>query len=113
MALDFAEAYNRDIMKKGHWTRMSGWLVIPLLCFTWSGMQAAENGVLRIIVFGAHPDDCELKAGGVGALWAAKGHKVKFVSATNGVYWPRQRGRRAIGETADGGSTAGRQDPGR
>src|SRR4029077_14654952 len=30
------------------------------------------------------PDDCELKAGGVAALWAAKGHKVKFVSVTNG-----------------------------
>ena len=84
MALDSAEAYNRNIMKKGHWTRMSGWLAIPLLCFTWPGLQAAENNVLRIIVFGAHPDDCELKAGGVGALWAAKGHKVKFVSATNG-----------------------------
>ncbi len=39
---------------------------------------------LRIIVFGAHPDDCELKAGGVAAKWAALGHKVKFVSVTNG-----------------------------
>ncbi len=44
----------------------------------------AADGVLRIIVFGAHPDDCELKAGGVAARWAAKGHKVKFVSTTNG-----------------------------
>lgn len=39
---------------------------------------------LRIIAFGAHPDDCELKASGVAALWAAQGHKVKFVSLTNG-----------------------------
>ncbi|MDX9755760.1 MAG: PIG-L family deacetylase [bacterium] len=39
---------------------------------------------LRIIVFGAHPDDCELKAGGMAALWAQQGHKVKFVSTTNG-----------------------------
>ncbi len=39
---------------------------------------------LRIIAFGAHPDDCELKAGGVAARWAAKGHKVKFVALTNG-----------------------------
>jgi len=44
----------------------------------------AEDGVLRIIAFGAHPDDCELKAGGVAALWAEQGHKVKFVSCTNG-----------------------------
>ncbi len=44
-----------------------------------------ENpGKLRIIAFGAHPDDCEIKAGGVAAMWAAQGHHVKFVSTTNG-----------------------------
>jgi len=44
---------------------------------------ASEDGKLRIICFGAHPDDCELKAGGVAAMWAARGHKVKLVSVTN------------------------------
>jgi LmbE family N-acetylglucosaminyl deacetylase len=39
---------------------------------------------LRIIAFGAHPDDCELEVGGVAAKWAALGHQVKFVSVTNG-----------------------------
>jgi N-acetylglucosamine malate deacetylase 1 len=39
---------------------------------------------LRIIVFGAHPDDCELEAGGTAARWAMLGYKVKFVSVTNG-----------------------------
>ena len=39
---------------------------------------------LRIIAFGAHPDDCELAAGGVAAKWAAAGHAVKFVATTNG-----------------------------
>ncbi len=43
-----------------------------------------DDGKLRIICFGAHPDDCEIKAGGVALLWAAAGHHVKFVSATNG-----------------------------
>jgi LmbE family N-acetylglucosaminyl deacetylase len=49
-------------------------------------VQAAANddGKLRIIAFGAHPDDCELKVAGVGAKWAALGHHVKFVSVTNG-----------------------------
>lgn len=42
------------------------------------------DGKLRIICFGAHPDDCELQAGGVASLWAAAGHHVKFVSVTNG-----------------------------
>src|SRR5688500_2092927 len=39
---------------------------------------------LRIIGFGAHPDDCEIRAGGCAALWAQMGHKVKFVATTNG-----------------------------
>jgi N-acetylglucosamine malate deacetylase 1 len=43
-----------------------------------------DDGKLRIICFGAHPDDCELRASGVAALWAAQGHYVKFVSVTNG-----------------------------
>ena len=42
------------------------------------------DGKLRIIVFGAHPDDCECSAGGTAAKWAAQGHHVKFVSCTNG-----------------------------
>src|SRR5437763_1421800 len=43
-----------------------------------------KDGKLRIIAFGAHPDDCELKVGGAAAKWAALGHHVKFVSVTNG-----------------------------
>jgi LmbE family N-acetylglucosaminyl deacetylase len=39
---------------------------------------------LRILVIGAHPDDCEIKAGGVTVLYRAAGHHVKFVSVTNG-----------------------------
>ena len=39
---------------------------------------------LRILVIGAHPDDCALKAGGITALYRDAGHKVKFVSVTNG-----------------------------
>lgn len=46
--------------------------------------QTPDDGKLRIICFGAHPDDCELRAAGVAAKWAAQGHHVKFVSVTNG-----------------------------
>jgi N-acetylglucosamine malate deacetylase 1 len=46
--------------------------------------ETPQDGKLRIIAFGAHPDDCEWVAGGVGAKWAAMGHHVKFVSCTNG-----------------------------
>jgi len=47
-------------------------------------MDGEQDGKLRIIAFGAHPDDCEWAEGGVGAKWAALGHHVKFVSCTNG-----------------------------
>ena len=38
----------------------------------------------RIIVIGAHPDDCDLDAGGIAAMFAEMGHAVKFVAVTNG-----------------------------
>ena len=44
----------------------------------------AQGKQLRIIGFGAHPDDCEIRAGGCAALWSNMGHKVKFVATTNG-----------------------------
>jgi len=46
--------------------------------------QLPQDGKLRIIAFGAHPDDTELREGGAAAKWAALGHHVKFVSCTNG-----------------------------
>lgn len=49
-----------------------------------SSVAAQEGEKLRIIVFGAHPDDAEYKAGGTAALWAKAGHEVKLVSVTNG-----------------------------
>jgi LmbE family N-acetylglucosaminyl deacetylase len=43
-----------------------------------------EDGKVRIIAFGAHPDDCEIQLGGTAARWAEQGHHVLFVSVTNG-----------------------------
>jgi LmbE family N-acetylglucosaminyl deacetylase len=45
---------------------------------------SAQNAPLRIIAFGAHPDDNEIRLAGTAAKWAALGHQVKFVSVTNG-----------------------------
>ncbi len=55
-------------------------LLAPILF----SQDSSNDGKLRIIVIGAHPDDAELEAGGTAALWAAQGHHVKFVSTTNG-----------------------------
>lgn len=47
-------------------------------------MPPANDGKLRIIIFGAHPDDAEYRGAGVAMKWAKAGHHVKLVSATNG-----------------------------
>lgn len=63
---------------------LSRTLVCLLCLFFIQHLSAQSDKPLRIICFGAHPDDGELKAGGVAALWAKQGHAVKFVSVTNG-----------------------------
>lgn len=47
-------------------------------------LAPSTDGKLNIIAFGAHPDDCDQRAGGVAAKYAALGHRVRFVSVTNG-----------------------------
>ena len=63
-------------------------ILLPLLVFffliDFNPKSADAQGKLRIICFGAHPDDAELKAGGVAAMWASRGHEVKLVAVTNG-----------------------------
>ena len=56
--------------------------VLTLVIF--SAALCAQTPAVRIIAFGAHPDDCDIRAGGTAALWAKMGFAVKFVSVTNG-----------------------------
>ena len=69
---------------------------------------SAQDGKLRIIAFGAHPDDAELGVGGTAAKWAALGHHVKFVSVTNGDigHWKEAGGPLARRRTAEVQETA-------
>ena len=45
--------------------------------------QNTDNKI-RVIMIGAHPDDCDEDGGGTAALFAQMGYAVKFVSVTNG-----------------------------
>jgi len=65
--------------------RWAVWLtcVLGMLCLPPCPSQA-QNQPVHVIAFGAHPDDCDLGAGGLAAEYAAHGDKVKFVSLTNG-----------------------------
>ena len=51
---------------------------------TASDAQIPDDGKLRIICFGAHPDDAEIRAGGTAVLWGQRGDHVELVSVTNG-----------------------------
>ena len=57
---------------------------------------AAQEAKLNIIAFGAHPDDCDIRAGGVAAKWAAQGHRVRFVAVTNGDAGHQEQGGGAL-----------------
>lgn len=62
-----------------------------------------DDGKLRIVVFGAHPDDAEYRGGGCGAKWAKLGHHVKLCSVTNGDigHWAMAGGPLARRRTAE------------
>jgi len=74
-AIDFVSLLDRHAM-----------IVIALAAAALGGSAATAEAQqpLRIIAFGAHPDDCDIRAGGTAAKWAALGHKVRFVAVTNG-----------------------------
>lgn len=63
-----------------------------------SAAPPPADGKLRIIIFGAHPDDAEYRGAGVAMKWARAGHHVKLVSTTNGDvgHWQQAGGPLAI-----------------
>ena len=94
-------------MNRQPWLSL-GIALAVVLAFGWGATCAAEgasedDGKLRIIVFGAHPDDCEIRAGGAAILWSKQGHHVKFVSVTNGDigHWAMAGGALANRRTAE------------
>ena len=57
----------------------------------------AQARPLNIIVFGAHPDDCDIRAAGTAVKWVKAGHRVRFVSLTNGDAGHQTEGGAALG----------------
>ena len=61
------------------------YFLIPLLLCNMTKANAQSKAEpVRIIMIGAHPDDCDLKGGGTAAIFSSLGYAVKFVSVTNG-----------------------------
>ncbi len=75
-------------------------------------MINAQQEKIRVIVIGAHPDDCDGDAGGTAILWAKMGNAVKFVSVTNGDAGHQEMGggalaKRRIAEAMEAGRRFG------
>lgn len=69
-------------MRKSSLQHLSFIFFLLISSFPSYAQQIQEKS--RIIVIGAHPDDCDSDAGGTAALLASMGHAVKFVAVTNG-----------------------------
>lgn len=74
-----------------------------LVVWTANTPVAAQDDKVRVIVFGAHPDDPEIGAAGTAALLAALGHHVKLVACTNGDigHWKEAGGPLALRRKAE------------
>lgn len=75
-------------------------------------MKTASREVIRVLVIGAHPDDCDIVAGGLAALYTEGKHVVKFLSMTNGDSGHQQMGggelaRRRYAETQTSAAVLG------
>ena len=57
---------------------------LGLMLLVAGSLAGTAPAQVRVIAIGAHPDDCDLEAGGTAQLLEARGIKVKFVSITNG-----------------------------
>jgi LmbE family N-acetylglucosaminyl deacetylase len=68
-------------------------LIVSFLLF--SVYLFAQNKV-NVVVIGAHPDDCDIDAGGTAILFAKAGHNVLFVSVTNGDAGHHEKGGGAL-----------------
>ena len=84
-------------------TRLAGALSVAVF----ATLSAAADEPLRIIVFGAHPDDCELKAGGVAARGRRRGTRSSSCRVTNGDIGHWRDVRRGPGPAAQGRGRGG------
>lgn len=58
--------------------------LLAALALSLSSLFAQNNNQIRVIMIGAHPDDCDQDAGGTAILLSQLGYAVKFVAVTNG-----------------------------
>lgn len=61
-----------------------------------AAIQVNAQEKINVVVIGAHPDDCDIDAGGTAIQFARAGHHVLFVSLTNGDAGHHEKGGGAL-----------------
>jgi LmbE family N-acetylglucosaminyl deacetylase len=87
-------------------------VILGLVLLNNSVAAQSKKDFPRIIVIGAHPDDCDLDAGGTAAIFSSMGYAVKFLAVTNGDAGHHQMGggmlaKRRAAEAAEAGKRFG------
>ncbi|MCE4563654.1 PIG-L family deacetylase [Maribellus sp. CM-23] len=70
-------------------------IILSLSIFTFV-LAAYSQEKINVVVIGAHPDDCDIDAGGTALKYAQMGHRVLFVSLTNGDAGHHEKGGGAL-----------------
>jgi LmbE family N-acetylglucosaminyl deacetylase len=71
-------------------------LFLILFSFVLISVFSAGQNKINVVVIGAHPDDCDIDAGGTAIQFAKAGHNVLFVSVTNGDAGHHEKGGGAL-----------------
>ena len=61
----------------------------------------------RLLCIGAHPDDCEIQAAGLAALWTGRGGSARFISMTDGSAGHQELGGAQLANIRRGEARAG------
>jgi N-acetylglucosamine malate deacetylase 1 len=61
----------------------------------------------RLLCIGAHPDDCEIQASGLAALWTGRGGSARFISMTDGSAGHQELGGAQLANIRRGEARAG------
>lgn len=71
-------------------------LTFLFITFSFLTLFSFAQEKINVVVIGAHPDDCDIDAGGTAIQFAKMGHNVLFVSLTNGDAGHHEKGGGAL-----------------
>lgn len=71
-------------------------LVLLIITVVFASLFSNSQEQINVVIIGAHPDDCDVDAGGTALQFSKLGHNVLFVSLTNGDAGHHEKGGGAL-----------------